>query len=343
MRKLFIAFVIILLVGCLAVIAQQKETDNDKKKADAATVLTMKPEYTFTVRLGGPLSKIPLEKLAGLRPPSDKAKDKFKAKGKRIMAAGDLPAAWDWREHGYTADIRDQGACGSCWAFSLNTMSEGVAEWKHGNNVDFSEQYLMDCNEDHYGCNGGFFDALDRYVQFGYVDEACRPYLAADSYCKCECPHDYALEDWWPIDDTMGQPTTEEIKHAIMQYGPVSCAVYVDQFFQYYSGGIFNHNSNKTPNHAIVLFGWNDDGGYWLLQNSWGTGWGEDGLMRIKYGVCGIGYWTVYCTNIIKQQRPADNDCEDSCQGMSGTSLCLMGALAFGVFLTGRKDKRRTK
>ena len=93
-------------------------------------------------------------------------------------------------------------------------------------------------------------------------------------------------------------PSVDAIKNAIYTYGSVSVGFYVDRYFQAYTGGIFTSCKKKVKNinHAVILCGWDDKTGAWLMKNSWGTGWGEDGFMWIKYGCNNVGYGACYCT-----------------------------------------------
>lgn len=187
--------------------------------------------------------------------------------------------------------IRDQGSCGACWAFSTAGMYEAVL-LKQGITADLSEQWLVSCNDDGWGCNGGWF-ANSYYLNPGPVTERCFRYKALDLPCKEGCEHIYLA------DSTHNASNVAAIKDAIKTYGAVSCAVTVTSYFQAYSGGVFSYDSNLSVNHAVVLVGWDDDlgaNGAWLMKNSWGKGWGEGGLMWIEYGVSNIGYGANYLT-----------------------------------------------
>ena len=113
----------------------------------------------------------------------------------------------------------------------------------------------------------------------------------------CPYDHEYTINGWAYIGTSYGVPSTSAIKQAILTYGPVSAAVCVTSAFQGYTGGVFNACSPGTVNHAVVLVGWNDaqgTQGVWILRNSWGTDWGEDGYMYIEYGCSSIGYSACY-------------------------------------------------
>jgi len=103
------------------------------------------------------------------------------------------------------------------------------------------------------------------------------------------------MDDWYYVGPSSGVASTDDIKNAMYNYGPIAAAVYVDSYFQAYDDGIFYETySGSSVNHAIVLVGWNDSGGYWILRNSWASSWGESGYMRIAYGANNVGYAAAY-------------------------------------------------
>ncbi|MDY6951351.1 MAG: C1 family peptidase [Thermodesulfobacteriota bacterium] len=218
-----------------------------------------------------------------------------------------LPATFDWRNHNgrsYIGSVRDQGNCGSCYAFGACAAAEGTYNYALGlydaNGVDFSEAFVAFCLSDHYsgfdGCDGSSYDyeELDALVDYGVCNE--NDYLYTDNEQVCPLatyPATIQFESWHrvPCGDI------EAIKTAIMTYGVVDAAVNAGTAFQAYSGGVYEDTNGScgsspcyyTPtNHAIALVGWDDNpreggGGCWILRNSWGTEWGEDGYMRIRY------------------------------------------------------------
>jgi PKD repeat protein len=216
-----------------------------------------------------------------------------------------LPAQFNWCDQGKCTPIKNQGSCGSCWAFAQVAPTESVIAI--GDNVmrDLSEQFVVSCNEDGWSCNGGWYDfdmfindAIGYQTAPGVVYEADKPYTATNGTCSVAYPAHEKMKSWGYAGTSSGVPTVTQIKEAIYNYGPVAVAVYATSAFQSYSGGIFTTNASGTINHAVALTGWNDaDGGYWYLRNSWGTGWGESGYMRIKWGVNQVGYraaWVDY-------------------------------------------------
>jgi C1A family cysteine protease len=234
-----------------------------------------------------------------------------------VLPRSELPEAWDWRNvegHSYVSPVRNQGACGSCYAFSATGVTESlfmIGEELPDTNVDLSESHLMFCLSQYYsgfyGCAGASYDydEMEGLVTYGTVDEVCHPYdqgLTSDCGAACETPAlEVRLAGWGRIPCN----ETDAIKTAIYTYGPVNAAVYVGDSFQAYSQGVYNDLRTSCPgspcyytstNHAIMLVGWDDADQAWILRNSWGTGWGEDGYMRISYTAANVACEAVYAT-----------------------------------------------
>jgi C1A family cysteine protease len=240
--------------------------------------------YTFTVG-PNPAMQHDLEKLCGLKRNLNFPASRLALpQGTATIAA--LPSAYD----GYYTSVKDQGACGSCWAFGAIGQFEGAILKKDGIEVDLSEQHMLSCNPWGWGCNGGFWPN-DMLVDSGAVYENCFPYVATEVPCHDNCPYVYEAQGWAFVTADYEVPSVEEIKQAIYTYGSLNAGVYADRWFQLYTGGVFNRCKRRVryTNHAIVLCGWDDSKGAWLLKNSWGTGWGEDGFMWISYNCNLVG------------------------------------------------------
>jgi hypothetical protein len=216
-----------------------------------------------------------------------------------------LPTAYNACPGGTTAGctlVKDQGNCGSCWAFGTVGPLEQAIRIQDGVSRDLAEQYLVSCNTDGWGCDGGFW-AHD-YHEWKYpagelgpgaVYESDFPYTATNASCNPPHTHYETIADWVYIGNDSSVPSTAAIKQAIYDHGPVSAAVCVNSAFQSYTGGVFNPSGwCFSINHAIVLVGWDDSVGAWILRNSWGPDWGEDGYMRIAYGKSYVGYSANY-------------------------------------------------
>ncbi|TWW12785.1 peptidase S8 [Planctomyces bekefii] len=203
-----------------------------------------------------------------------------------VKPLANLPEKFDWREEieGGTQPIRNQGNCGSCWAFSITAVVESLMKMKDPSSTpNLSEQTLVDCSD--YDCGGGYFDAFDYVQTRGLTDRGAYPYRATNGRCRVTSEMSrQKVVSWNYIGNNGNSPTTEQIKTAILTYGPVSVDVAVAGNFSRYSSGVYNTCSPGMINHMVNIEGWNDaDGGYWIMRNSWGDDWGEGGYMRIRY------------------------------------------------------------
>ena len=253
--------------------------------------------WTFTVDLND-AAQYSIDQLCGTVVPDDWAE---RAPMAAMSAAEDLPAAFDWRAHGGTTPVKNQGGCGSCWAFSTVGALECNIKVRDGVTVDLSEQWLVSCNQDDWGCGGGWYAhdyhwfKKDWCGHTGAVMEEDFPYIAYDLPCDCPYDHSYRIISWGYVGG--GIPSPDAIKQAILEYGPVSTLVAVGSAFHAYTGGVFNVDYTGSLNHAVVLVGWDDnqgENGVWILRNSWGSGWGEYGYMRIEYGHSRVGSSTAF-------------------------------------------------
>lgn len=200
-----------------------------------------------------------------------------------------LPEHFDWRNIGPgLTPVKDQGTCGNCWAFGTTGVLENVMNLT-GVPQTLSEQWMTDCNMRFYGCQGGNL-AFDMFVYPGSVQEANYPWKGKQSICNIFAKHGEKINGWAFV----GHPTStiasfQDIATAIYLYGPISSAVAADDTFASYAGGIFDANTSAQPDHMLMIVGFDIPGQYLILRNSWGVHWGEEGYMRIKYGVDMIG------------------------------------------------------
>jgi len=253
-------------------------------------------EFSVSVEAIGPFTQPPTPMASAPQPTTPLSVD--------LGDAGqlDLPSAFNWCDQGACTPVRNQGNCGSCWAFSTVAPLESNVLYWDGIERDLSEQYLLSCNTEGSSCRGGWF-AHD-YHQWkaplgepdaGAVYEADFPYTARDDPCNPPHDHHEKIVGWEFVGSDI--PPVAHIKQAILDYGPVSVAIYIGDDFRSYTGGVFLSDENGAPNHAVVLVGWDDSqgpNGIWFLRNSWGPGWGEGGYMRIAYGVSSVGYAANY-------------------------------------------------
>lgn len=210
----------------------------------------------------------------------------------------DLPVKFDWRETGMVTEIKDQAVpqyCGSCWAHGTAAVVESVAKIATGVHLDLSEQQLVSCDPDYGSCNGGFY-AFGFYTRKGANYEADFPYVARDVSCRNNLTQHERIQNWAYVGGKDREPTVEEIKQTIYTYGPVAVTVSASGAWKYYTSGVYNECNTNSTNHIVAIVGWNDEEQAWILKNSHGTAWGEEGYMRIKY----VGANGRKCNNVGK-------------------------------------------
>ncbi|XP_047335371.1 zingipain-2-like [Impatiens glandulifera] len=236
-----------------------------------------------------------------------------------------LPESFDWRTKGAVSPIRKQGECGSCWAFSTIAAVEGINKIKTGELIDLSAQELIDCDRTvNRGCKGGFVhQAFEFITRNGGIDtEEDYPYQEADGTCDATKVNSKVVR----IDGYEFVPSNNE--NALMKavvHQPIS--VYIEAGvweFKNYVSGIYTGNCGTVLNHAVVVVGYGSESGidFWIVKNSWGKNWGEDGYVRIKRndvadigkGKCGIVSFPSY--PIKNENANVDVDVDDVAGGV---------------------------
>lgn len=196
-------------------------------------------------------------------------------------------SSFDWRKNNGTTPIRDQKACGSCWAFATHAAFEGSFRIQYDKVINSSEQDTLDCNSSGYDCNGGWW-AHQHLIDKGNAKESNYPYTAVKGACKTK-PRPYRALAWGYVGSST-TPSVAELKEALCKYGPLTVAVRATGAFQGYTSGVFNACVAGNVNHGVTLIGWNDEKGAWLIENSWGTSWGSTGSYGISRGYMWIAY-----------------------------------------------------
>ncbi|MCX6212961.1 C1 family peptidase [Spirosoma sp.] len=210
-------------------------------------------------------------------------------------------AKYDARVANLVSPVRNQ-RCGNCWAYSAVGAYESSyikVNSTASTGIDASEQYAVSCSGGG-NCSGGFaYKVMEWLVNQNkrLATEANFPDTGTNGSCPVATPAtDYRAVSWGVVDpsgDINKIASVAQIKAAICKYGPVAASVQVTPLFQNYAGGTFNETpsnpANPSTNHAILLVGWDDARQAWLMKNSWGTSWGENGYMWIGYNSNNIG------------------------------------------------------
>jgi C1A family cysteine protease len=200
-----------------------------------------------------------------------------------------FPTRFDWRDSDGVTPAKDQGDCGSCWAFCALGALEAHVKIYGETEMDLSEQQLVSCTND--GCNGGWMTtAYNLFRTQGSIKEECMPYQASDDPPCIQ----HLCEKWAKIShhSAVGS-SVDAIKNIVYNYGPMAVGMAAPDTLSYYTSGCFDYTYFGI-NHGVLLVGWDDTlchgEGAWIAKNSWGRNWGMDGFFYIKWGVCQIGY-----------------------------------------------------
>jgi len=244
----------------------------------------------------------------GLNKFADMTNEEFKAqyrnlkqkttpkKNVKLLNEYNTPSSVDWRGQAVTP-VKDQGQCGSCWAFSTTGSVEGAYAVARGSIQSFSEQQLVDCSSSYgnMGCNGGLMDYGFEYARdHGLELESSYGYTARDGYCNFDASQvAFTIGGYTDV----GQ-SDSQLAAAVAQQ-PVSVAIDANPI-QFYTSGVFDDWSCGTQlDHGVLAVGF--ESGYWIVKNSWGASWGESGYFRLARrstgtGMCGITLQASYAT-----------------------------------------------
>ncbi|VDN04313.1 unnamed protein product [Thelazia callipaeda] len=248
-----------------------------------------------------------LSKLHGFRLDKlDKRDPKHVAK---LQSNRFIPNEIDWRKLGAVTEVKDQGNCRSCWAFSAVAALEGQHFLRTGNLVSLSEQNILDCSGEkygNYGCDGGLMmNAFEYVIDNNGVDIASRyPYLAFQNRCK----YSNLTRGSSAFGRKLLPYGDEEImKMAVALIGPISAAFNADKVVSYSKGIFSDENCSKVINHGVTIVGYGTEQvemkngtlklvDYWLIKNSWGVNFGEQGYLRMvrNKNMCGIATYSCY-------------------------------------------------
>uniref|UniRef100_A0A667ZGZ0 Cathepsin S, ortholog 2, tandem duplicate 2 n=2 Tax=Myripristis murdjan TaxID=586833 RepID=A0A667ZGZ0_9TELE len=240
-----------------------------------------------------------LQSFATLRVPSDLQR----APSAFVGATGaSVPDSIDWRQKGCVTSVKMQGSCGSCWAFSAAGALEGQLAKTTGKLVDLSPQNLVDCSGKYgnLGCNGGYMSRAFQYVidNHGIDSDASYPYIGVQQQCRYNPAYRAANCSSYNF---VAEGSEEALKEAVATIGPISVAIDATRpRFAFFHSGVYDDPScTQRVNHGVLAVGYGSLNGqdFWLVKNSWGKGFGDQGFIRMvrnKNNQCGIARYATY-------------------------------------------------
>merc|ERR1719198_1233105 len=228
-----------------------------------------------------------------------------------LLDVSNLAADINWVTKGAVTPVKNQGQCGSCWAFSSTGSIEGSMFLATGTLQSFSEQQLVDCSKSNSGCNGGLMDYAFMYVETApLMLEDAYPYTAREGTCQYVSSQGKGkVKSFKDVSrDSSGQQL-----QAALGNGPVSVAIEADQFaFQGYTSGVITSECGEKLDHGVLAVGYGSEDGqeYFLVKNSWGPSWGDAGYVKIAPNQCGVTNQPSYTSaeQLTKSTIPICND-----------------------------------
>ncbi|KUF84690.1 hypothetical protein AM588_10000735 [Phytophthora nicotianae] len=270
-------------------------------------------------------------KMTGFEMPDGYLEQRLASRVDGLWTDVQVPESVDWQDKGGVTPVKNQGMCGSCWAFSTTGAVEGAAYVSSGKLVSLSEQELVDCDHNgDMGCNGGLMDHAFAWIEDhgGICSEDDYEYKAKAQVCR-DCEKVVKVTGFQDVN-----PQDEHALKVAVSQQPVSVAIEADQkAFQFYKSGVFNLTCGTRLDHGVLAVGYGSDNGqkFWKVKNSWGSSWGENGYIRLAReengpaGQCGIASVPSYpfatliskdeqteTEKVVEEQRsvPADNPVE---------------------------------
>jgi C1A family cysteine protease len=322
------------ILSAAPVFASQQELDTVKKSINyhrahwvaEETSVSILPDEHRKGHLG--LIKPHKDELGAVAPSSS---------GGEATAAG-APATFDWRNnngYSFVTPVRNQGNCGSCWAFATTAALEAntlIVDNYPSYDLNIAEQVMVSCGGSG-SCGGGYINKASDYIKnTGLPLESCDPYTATDSSCLDVCTDKDRISGWHWVTTT--SPMVDAIIAALYTYGPLVTTMDVYSDFYYYKTGVYSYVSGTYQGgHAILIVGYDDVGGYFIAKNSWGTNWGESGYFRVAYSqvnsAVGFGEYTIAYES--GSTPPPTPTCTYTLSGMNKPFTAQGGSASIGV------------
>ncbi|KAI9552850.1 hypothetical protein GHT06_020733 [Daphnia sinensis] len=238
----------------------------------------------------------------GARPPPHHDGSRFLNDDDLAVSMRQLPASLDYRTDVCLASVKNQGSCGSCWAFTAISPLEFAQCKKSGTPVVLSEQQLVDCDTSNGDCNGGWYTTAWNYLKNGCAQQSLYTYTATKNTCKYTSAMSASKVSSYGY---VTSNSTAFMQAALQKYGPLAVAItVVDSLFSYKSGVYSDPTCvNRGVNHGVVVVGYGDLYGtpHWIVRNSWGSNWGSSGYVLMQRGVnmCNIELYPAAIVTVV--------------------------------------------
>lgn len=263
----------------------------DKEREDIALIkqiqaITRNISWTPDVTSVSSLSSEELSQMCGLYPVMNYVAENPAEIARRFRGYVDL------REQGIITPIKNQGKCGSCWAFAMTGCVEAI---NGGGSLDLAEQHLVSCCTSSSGCNGGYISSVATWIKSngGIHLEANYPYVSGTDGNSGTCKNTTGSK--YTVGGYKSCSSNAAVKSALDQGFPVDTGMKVYEDFRYYKTGVYKYTTgNYLGGHAVIIVGYDDSNKCWIVKNSWGTGWGDNGYFRIAYDDCSIPWMACY-------------------------------------------------
>ncbi|MAJ81494.1 MAG: hypothetical protein CMF41_01110 [Legionellales bacterium] len=213
------------------------------------------------------------------------------------------PQKFDWRKKGYVTSVIEQGDCGGCFSIAAMGSLEYWYKKKTGNLLKLSAQQGIDCTRPMTdGCDGGLMEDVYKYAMYHSIGpESFDPFLKHDSQCKAwHKKPSIKVEAFMVQTEEYHVDIERKLAHNLLSYGPIPIGIDSNSHaFELYSSGVMKkHHCGKDIDHAVLVVGYTED--YWIIKNSWGTDWGENGYFRLERGknACGINTYASFVTSV---------------------------------------------